>query len=146
MNSLPATRVFGQHEGDELARRFIIRSSARQAFEEHVAVEAVRRAAATRSQQVRTFEAWLVRIVGRAYMCVTEHLRGVTPDDADCLGLDERRELDELPRAARDVPENHGDLTPQHGRPPQAVIPTEPPRESEEPARDILDIGMDAIE
>ena len=43
-------------EGDELARRFIIRASAREALEEHAAVEAIRRAAATRSQPMKTFE------------------------------------------------------------------------------------------
>ena len=37
-------------EGDELARRFIIRASAREAFEEHATSEAIRRAAATRSR------------------------------------------------------------------------------------------------
>ena len=67
----PATRVFGQRmkvygvlmehgevvpppkvmdEGDELARRFIFRASAREALEEHAAVEAIRRVAATRSR------------------------------------------------------------------------------------------------
>ena len=74
---LPATRVFGQQvkvygelmdngevvphptvvdEGDELARRFIIRASARGALEEHAAAEAKRRAATTRSQPMKTFE------------------------------------------------------------------------------------------
>ena len=43
-------------EGDELARRFIIRASAREALEEHAAAEAIRRAAATRSRQRKTFE------------------------------------------------------------------------------------------
>ena len=42
-------------EGDE-ARRFIIRASAREALEEHAASEAIRRAAATRSRPMRTFE------------------------------------------------------------------------------------------
>ena len=37
-------------EGDELARRFIIRASAREALEEHAAAEAIRGAAATRSR------------------------------------------------------------------------------------------------
>ena len=36
-------------EGDELARRFVIRASAREALEEHAASEAGRRAAATHS-------------------------------------------------------------------------------------------------
>ena len=74
---LPATRVFGQRkkvhgeltkhgevvphpkvvdEGDELARRFIIRTSAREALEEPAASEAIRRAAATRSRPMETFE------------------------------------------------------------------------------------------
>ena len=35
-------------EGDELARRFVIRASAREALEEHATSEAIRRAAATR--------------------------------------------------------------------------------------------------
>ena len=48
-------------------------------------------------------------------MCATEHLRGVTPDEADRLGLDERRQLDELLRAAQEVPENYEDLTSQPG-------------------------------
>ena len=43
-------------EGDELTTRFIIRASAREALEEHAAVEAVRRAAATRSRPIKTFE------------------------------------------------------------------------------------------
>ena len=41
---------------------------------------------------------WWVRFGGRAFLCAAEHLRGVTPDEADCLGLDERRQLDELLR------------------------------------------------
>ena len=73
----PATRVFGQRmkdygelmehgevvslpkvldEGDELARCFTIRASAREALEEHAASEAIRRAAATRSRPMRAFE------------------------------------------------------------------------------------------
>ena len=43
-------------EGDELARRFIIWASAREALEEHAASEAIRRAAATRSRPMKTFE------------------------------------------------------------------------------------------
>ena len=46
-----------------------------------------------------------VRFGGRAYLFATEHLRGVTPDEAYRLGLDERRQLDELLRAAGEVPE-----------------------------------------
>ena len=72
--------------------------------------------------------------------------RGVTPNEADCLGLDERRQLDELLRAAREVPENCADLTSQSGPPPPVGVPTEPPREPEEPSRDDLDSGMDAVE
>ena len=73
----PATRVVGQRmrvygelmehgevvprpkvvdEGDELARRFTIRASAREPLEEHAASEAIRRAAATRSRPMKTFE------------------------------------------------------------------------------------------
>ena len=40
-------------EGDELARRFTIRASAREALEEHAASEAIRRAAATRSRPMK---------------------------------------------------------------------------------------------
>ena len=58
---------------------------------------------------------WCVRFGGRASLCATEHLRGVTQDEADCLGLDERRELDELLRAAQEVPENYEDSTSQPG-------------------------------
>ena len=83
---------------------------------------------------------WWVRCGGRA--C----LRGVTLDEADCLGLDERRQLDELLRAAREVPENYEDLTSQPGPPPPVEVSTEAPREPEEPSRDGLDIGMDAVE
>ena len=89
---------------------------------------------------------WWVRFGGTAHLCATEHLRGVTPDEADCLALDERRQLDELLRAAREVPENYEDLTSQLGPPPPVEVPTEPPREPEEPSRDDLDIGMDAVE
>ena len=74
---LPSTRVFGQRmkvcselmehgevvphpkvmdEGDELARRFIIRASAREVLEEHAVSEANRGAAATRSWPMNTFE------------------------------------------------------------------------------------------
>ena len=86
-----------------------------------------------------------VRIGGRAYLSATEHLRAVTPDEAGCLGFDERRQLNELLRAAREVPENYEDLTSQPGPPPPVENPKEPPREAEEPSRDDLDIGMDAV-
>ena len=56
-----------------------------------------------------------MRFGGRSYLCATEHLRGATPDEADRLGIDERRQLDELPRAAREVPEYYEDLTSQPG-------------------------------
>ena len=172
LGMVPATRVFGQRtkvygelvehgevvlhpkvldEGDELARRFIIRTSAREASEEHAASEAIIRAAATRSRPMKTFESdtlcffyrhhpgkraetamrgrylgpatlieaerskW-VRFGGRAHVCATEHLRGVTQDEADRLGLDELRQLDELLRAAQEVPENYEDDIPA-GRP-----------------------------
>ena len=39
---------------------------------------------------------WCVRFGGRASLCATEHMCRVTPEEADCLGLDERRQLDEL--------------------------------------------------
>ena len=73
------------------------------------------------------------------HICATEHLRGVTPDEADCLGLDERRQLDELLR-----PENFEDLTSQPG--PPVEVPTDPRREPEAPSHDNLDIGMEAVE
>ena len=141
-------------EGDELATRFIIRTSVREALEEHAASEAVRRAAATRSWPMKTFEpctlcffyrhhpgkradtamrgrylgplaligphgrsGWWVRFGGRAHLCATEHLRGITPDEADRLGTDERRQLDELLRAVQEVPENCEDVTSPAGTP-----------------------------
>ena len=58
-------------------------------------------------------------------------MRGVTPDEAECLGLDERRQLDELLRAAQEVP--------------SVEVPTDPPREPEEPSRDDP-VGMEAVE
>ena len=70
----------------------------------------------------------------------------VTPDEADCLGLNERRQLDELLQAAREVPENYEDLTSQPGPPPPVEVPTELPREPAEPSRDDLDIGREAVE
>ena len=85
---------------------------------------------------------WWVRFGGRAYLCATEHLRGVTPDGADRLGIDERRQLDELLPAAREVPENCEDL----GPPPPVEVPTDPPGEPAEPSRDDLDIGIEALE
>ena len=86
---------------------------------------------------------WWVLFGARAYSCATEHLRGVTPDEADRQGLDERRELEELLKAACEV--HNEDLTSQPGRPPPVEIPTEPPREPEETVRNDLDIGMDAM-
>ena len=50
---LPSTVV---DEGGELARRFIIRASTREALEEHAASEVIRRAAATRFWPMKTFE------------------------------------------------------------------------------------------
>ena len=64
---------------------------------------------------------------------------------ADCLSL-ERRQLDELLKAAREVRENYEDLTSQPGPPPPLEVTTEPPREPEEPSRDDLDIGLDAVD
>ena len=87
-----------------------------------------------------------VRFGGRACLCTAEHLRGVTPDEADCLGLDERTQLHELRRTAQELPENYEDLTSQPGPPPPVEGPTKPPGEPEEPSRDDLDIGMDAVE
>ena len=63
-----------------------------------------------------------MRFGGRAYLCASEHLRGVTPDEADRLGLDERRQLDELLRAAQEVPENFEDLTSKPGPPPPVEV------------------------
>ena len=70
---------------------------------------------------------WWVRFGGRAYLCATEHLRGVTQDEADCLGLDGRRQLEELLQAAREVRENYEDLTSQPGPPPSVEVPTDRP-------------------
>ena len=162
-------------EGDELARRFIIRASAREALEQHAAAAAIRRAAATRSRPLCFFyrhypgkrpetamrgrylgpvaligphgrSSWWVRFGGRAYLCATEHLRGVTLDEADRLGLDERRQLEELLKAPCEVPKVCEDWASQRRLPPPVEIPTEPPREPKETVRDDLDIGMDAIE
>ena len=54
-------------EGDELARRFIIRASAREALEEHAASEMIRRAAATRSRPMKTFESGTLSFLYRHY-------------------------------------------------------------------------------
>ena len=89
---------------------------------------------------------WWVRFGGRAYLCATEHFRGVTPDEADCLGLDERRHFDELLWAAREVPEKYEDLTSHLGPRPSVEVPTDPPGEPAEPSRDVLDVGMEAVE
>ena len=83
---------------------------------------------------------------GGAFLCTTEHFREVTPDEADCLGLDHRRPSDELLKAAREVPENYDDLTSQPGPPQLVEVPTEPQREPEEPSHGDLDVGIDAIE
>ena len=80
-----------------------------------------------------------MRFGGRAHLCAAKHLRGVTPDEADCLGLDERRQLDELLR-----PENFEDFTSQPG--PPVGTSTDPRREPEAPSHDNLDIGMEAVE
>ena len=74
---------------------------------------------------------------GRAYLCATEHLRGVTPDEWDRLGIDERRRLDELLKAAQ--ARDCEDLTSQPGPSPPAEVPTEPQRRPEEPSHDDLD-------
>ena len=89
---------------------------------------------------------WWVRFGGRACMCAAEHKRGVTPDEADCVGLDEIGQLHELLRVAREVPENYEDFISRPGPPPPEEGRTKPPREPEEPSRDDLDIGMDAAE
>ena len=85
MGTAPATRVFGQRKkvygelmehgevvlhpkvldkGDELARRFIIRASAREALEDDAASESIRRASATRSGPMKTFEPGTVSFTG----------------------------------------------------------------------------------
>ena len=159
-------------EVDELARRFIFRASARVALEVHAASEAIRRAASTRSRSVfltNTTQAnertqrgrylgraalvgphgrtsWWVRFGGRAYLCAAQRLPGVTPDEADCLGLDGRRQLDELLQADREVPENYKDLTSQFGPSPSVEVPTDPTGEPAEPSRDDWDIGTEAFE
>ena len=191
----PATRVFGQRmkvhgelmehgeviahpklvdEGDELARRFIVRASARDALEEHAASEAIRRAAATRSRPMKTFEpstlcffyrhytgeraetamrgrylgpaaligshgrsgSW-VRFCGRAHLCATEHLRGVT------LALTKGDSWTSCSGQPRRYRNNNEDLTTQPGPAPPVEDPTEPSREPEEPSRDDLDDGVE---
>ena len=87
-----------------------------------------------------------VRFDGRANLFATKHLRGVTPNEADCLGLDERKQLHELLRAAQEVPKNYEDLTSQPGPPQPVERPTKPPGKPEESSRDDLDIGMDEVE
>ena len=87
-----------------------------------------------------------MRFGERAYLCATEHLRGVTPDESDRLGIDERRQLNELLRAARELPESYDDLTSQPGPPPSVEVSTDSPKEPEEPLRDGLDIGTEAVE
>ena len=67
-------------------------------------------------------------------MCATEHLRGVTSDESDRLRIDERRQLDDLLKAAQAVLENYEDFTSQPRPSPAAEVPTEPPREPEETA------------
>ena len=79
------------------------------------------------------------RRYGRTYSRITQHLRGVPPDEANCLDLDEGRQLAELLRPAQEVPENYEDVTSQPGSPPQMEVPTEAPGEPE-------DIGMEAVE
>ena len=90
LGTYPATRAFGQRmkvyselmehgeavrhptvvdEGDELARRFIIRASAREALEEHASAEAIRRAAATRSHPMTTFEPSTLCFFHRRHPC-----------------------------------------------------------------------------
>ena len=56
-------------EGDELARRFIIRASAREALEERASAEAIRRAAATRSHPMTTFEPSTLCFFYRRHPC-----------------------------------------------------------------------------
>ena len=80
---------------------------------------------------------------GRAYFCAAEHLRGDTPDEADRLGLDETRQLDELLQADQEVPENYEDLTSQPGDPTTGQNHQKKP---EEKSRDDLDDGMDKVE
>ena len=83
---------------------------------------------------------WWVTFGGRAHLCATEHLRGVTPDEADRVGLDERRQSDELLRAVQEVFEKLRGLDISSL---PVEDPTEPPREPEEPSRDDLDDGME---
>ena len=85
---------------------------------------------------------WWVRFGGRAYLCIPVHLRGVTPDESDRLGIDERRHLDDLLKAAQEAPENYEDLTSQPGPSPPVEFPTEPPREPEEPSHGDFNDGV----
>ena len=69
-------------------------------------------------------------------------MREVTPDEADCLGLDEKRQLNASLPAGWEAPKNYEEPTPL----PPGEVPTEPPWEPEEPSRDDVDIGTDAVE
>ena len=67
----------------------------------------------------------------RAYLCATETLaRESCPDEADRLGIDEKRTVWTSCSGARPPP------------PPVEKLPWEP----EEPSRDDPDIGLDAVE
>ena len=50
--------------------------------------------------------------------------------------------MDELLKAAQEVPEDYEDLTSQPGPSPPAEVPTERQREPEEPSHDDLDDGV----
>ena len=83
----------------------------------------------------RISSCWWGRFDGRAYLCASEHLRGVASDEVDRLGLDESRQENELL--------DYADSTFPSRLPSSVEISTEPPRELEESFRDDPDINMD---
>ena len=68
----------------------------------------------------RILSGWWERFDGRAYLCASEHLRGVASDEVDRLGPDESRQENELLY--------YEDLTFPSRLPSSAEISTEPPR------------------
>ena len=83
----------------------------------------------------RILSGWWGRFDGRAYLCASEHVRGVASDEVDRFGLDEGRQENELL--------DYEDSTFPSRLPSSAEISTEPPKELEDSFRDDLDINMD---
>ena len=77
-----------------------------------------------------------MRCDGRAYLGIAEHLPEFAPDDADRAGMDESRQVDEVP--------NYEGPMSRPRPPPQVEVSTKPPRELEESFRNDREIGMDA--